>query len=78
MDVQFTTHWDDGDTLVLTIHGIVGVSTPEVDSLAVDGEDSTNTPRLEFAAHETALTIQRSDLPALKSALDAIKEAVPA
>ena len=78
MDAQFTTHWDDDDTLVLTIHGAVGVTTPEADSLSVDGKDTGDTPSLEFAAQEVALSIQRSGIPALKAAIDGIKEVVPA
>ena len=78
MDAQFTTHWDDEDTLVLTIHGVVGITTPEAAPLTVDGKDTGDTPSLEFAAQEVALNIQRSEIPALKAAIDAIKEPVPA
>ena len=78
MKAQFTTHWDDKDTLVLTIHGVVGVTTPQADMLAVDGEESDKSPRLEFAAQDLVLSLQRNELPALKAALDDIKEPVPA
>ena len=78
MDAQFTTHWDDKDTLVLTIHGTVGVTTPQAEMLAVDGEESDKSPGLEFATQDLVLSMQRNEIPALKAALDAIKEPVPA
>jgi len=81
MTTRHTAHWDDEDTLVLTLRGNIGIVSSRVDIMAIDDEDQDGTHAVEFAADEVAITFNVEELEEIKAtvaAIEPMKKSVPA